>query len=250
LSYRRDSVFATRVIVNNRVALNGLDLGVYSGVEVFRRLAAAVLSWHQANSRSFPWRNVSDVYKILVAEKLLQQTRAEQAERAYSEIVSRWPDPCSLSRASPRELQRVLRPLGFYRFRARELVYIARALCRGGVSEDGIRLLKGVGDYVHAAVLASCFGKPVLAIDTNVSRVLARVLHGRESLVRREARHYSTAFSPALEELGPRRVLYALLDFGYAVCKRLNPKCGRCPASGFCSYYQLRALAAASSRTR
>jgi A/G-specific adenine glycosylase len=118
------------------------------------------------------------------------------------------------------------------------------------VSEEGIRSLKGVGDYVYAAVLASCFGKPVLAIDTNVARVLARALHGRESLTRQEARRYATAFSPILEELGPRRVLYALLDLGSAVCKRINPRCGGCPASGLCNYYRLRAPASASSTAR
>ena len=225
-------------------------MGSGGEAERFRRLAEAVLGWHKDNARKFPWRESSDVYRVLVAEKLLQQTRADQAERAYLEVIARWPDPCSLSRASPRELERVLKPLGFYRFRSRELIGIARALCRGGVSEEGIRSLKGVGDYVYAAVLASCFGKPILAIDTNVARVLARALHGRESLTRQEARRYATAFSPILEELGPRRVLYALLDLGSAVCKRTNPRCGGCPASGLCNYYQLGAPASASSKAR
>jgi A/G-specific adenine glycosylase len=214
-------------------------LGSDAGVEKFRRLAEAVLGWHKDNARRFPWRESSDVYRVLVAEKLLQQTRADQAERAYSEIIARWPDPCSLSKASPRDLEKVLKPLGFYRFRSRELIGIAQSLCRGGVSDEGIRSLKGVGEYVHAAVLASCFGRPVLAVDTNVSRLLARVLHGHESLSKREARYCSTAFSPVLEELGPRRVLYALLDFGSAVCKRISPGCSGCPASSICSYYQL-----------
>jgi A/G-specific adenine glycosylase len=228
-----------------------VGLGESPDAEKFRRLAAAALRWWgEGNARSFPWRDTSEVYRVIVAEKLLQQTRAEQAERAYSEVVSRWPDPCSLARASPRELEKVLRPLGFYRFRARELVGVARALCKGGVSEEGIRSLKGVGDYVHAAVLASCFGRPVLPIDTNVARVLARVLHGRESLTKREARQYTTTFSPTLEELGPRRVLYALLDLSSAVCKRINPRCEECPASGLCSYYQFRAHASASYTAR
>jgi len=221
-------------------------------VERFRRLATVILSWHKDNARRFPWRESNDIYRLLVAEKLLQQTRAEQAERAYYEIIARWPDPLSLSRATPRALEKVLRPLGFYRFRARELVSIAKALCKGEVSEEGIRSLKGVGEYIHAVILASYFGRPVLAVDTNVSRLLARVFHGSESLTRREARQYSIAFRSVLEELGPRRVLYALLDFSSAVCKRVSPECGMCQASSICSYYfrVMGGFAEASSRSQ
>jgi len=204
----------------------------------FRRLVELLLEWHGQNARRLPWRETSDPYKLLVAEKLLQQTRAEQALHAYLKIVERWPTPCDLSKASPRSLERVLKPLGFYRFRARELVRMAESLCRGGVSETGLKLLPGVGDYISAAVLAGCFGRPVLAVDTNISRLLARVLHAREALTRQEAKRYCTAFSPILEEFGPRAVNYALLDFSSAVCKRAGPRCGECPVSGMCGYFQ------------
>ena len=215
---------------------------------IFRRLVEVLLEWHRLNARRLPWRETSDLCRLLVAEKLLQQTRAEQALRAYLKIVGRWPTPCDLSKASPRSLERVLKPLGFYRFRAKELVRIAESLCRGGVGEEGLRLLPGVGDYIYAAVLAACFGKPVLAVDTNISRLLARVLHGEESLTGRAAKRYYTAFSPVLEEFGPRAVNYALLDFSSAVCRRASPKCDACPVSGMCGYYQR--ISAAPSKAR
>jgi len=201
----------------------------------FTRLSSAVLAWYKKNGRSFPWRETSGLYEIIVAEKLLQQTRAEQAAGAYTEIMRRWPNPCSLENASPEELEAVLKPLGFYRFRAAELLRIASALCRGEVGESTLAQLPGVGDYISTAVLVHVYGKRLIAVDTNVSRVLARVLLGREKLGRNELARLKEALTP--KGVNPRALNYALLDFGSLVCKRHNPECSKCPARKICKYF-------------
>lgn len=199
------------------------------------RLLRAVMRWYSKSGRSFPWREASGLYEIIVAEKLLQQTRAEQAAGAYTEIMRRWPNPCSLSQANPEELEAVLKPLGFYRFRAVELLRIAGALCRGEVSESSLAHLPGVGDYISAAVLVHVYGKRLIAVDTNVSRVLARALLGREKLGRYELARLKEVLRPG--GVNPRALNYALLDFGSLVCKHRRPECPKCPARRFCEYF-------------
>ncbi len=203
----------------------------------FIRLSNAVMTWYQKNGRSFPWREASGLYEIIVAEKLLQQTRAEQAAGAYTEIMRRWPNPCLLEKAGPEELEAVLKPLGFYRFRAAELLRIASALCRGEVGESTLAHLPGVGDYISTAVLVHVYSKRLIAVDTNVSRVLARVLLGREKLGRNELAGLKEALRT--RGMNPRALNYALLDFGSLVCKHHHPECSKCPARKICKYFNI-----------
>src|SRR5262249_39448439 len=73
-----------------------------------QRIQEKLLFWFVTHRRNFPWRRTVDPFKILVAEKLLQQTAATKAvTRAYSEIIRKYPDAPALAQAPLRELQRI-----------------------------------------------------------------------------------------------------------------------------------------------
>ena len=140
---------------------------------------ARLLEWYAANARDLPWRKTRDPYAILVAEVMLQQTQVERVIPRWHEWLARFPTLADLATASRADAIRAWRGLG-YNLRAVRLHEIARQAVAdyGGElpREVGELLrLKGVGHYTAGAVACFAYGQPVIAVDTNVRRVLGRV---------------------------------------------------------------------------
>jgi len=193
------------------------------------------------NSRSFHFRQTSDPYRILVTEMLLRQTRARQVESVYEEFFRRYPTVRELAHAKEASIRHLLKPLGL-RTRAGHLLSTAKRIVvenEGRVPSDleSLRRLPGVGDYVASCVMSFAYGVPMVAADTNVTRVLSRVVGlsdtrgsaSRESVLRT----YS-----AMAELTPRKrdLHYALLDLANAVCRVTKPRCQTCCLHSVCKY--------------
>jgi A/G-specific adenine glycosylase len=110
----------------------------------------------------------------------------------------------------------------------------------GRVPEDEVdlRALPGVGEYTAAAVLAFAFGRRSVVLDTNVRRVLARLVDGQElpppSLTAGE-RSRAEALVPA-DDAGAARWSAAVMELGALVCTAASPRCAACPVSGMCAW--------------
>ena len=140
-----------------------------------------ILQWFRENGRALPWRETKDAYAIWLSEIILQQTRIEQGRPYWERFMKRWPRVEDLARASEDEVLREWQGLGYYS-RARNLHKAAQQVVEmGGFPQtlEGIKSLKGVGDYTAAAIGSIAFGLPAAVVDGNVYRVLAR--HYRDS---------------------------------------------------------------------
>ncbi len=85
-------------------------------------LREGLLGWFERFGRCFPWREPGrSAYEVTVAEILLQRTTAAQVAQVYPDFLRRYPAWDSLARATPAELEGVLRPLGLWRQKARAL---------------------------------------------------------------------------------------------------------------------------------
>lgn len=193
-----------------------------------------LLSWFRDCGRAFPWRDTADPYAVLIAELLLQRTRADLVEPLFSRFLAVYPDAHHLARADPVNVIELLRPLGFLHRSAR-LPALGLALVEehGGEvprSFPALMALPGVGRYVANAVLTVAFGERRPLLDPNVLRVVARVF-GRESS-RPRARDDRQMWT-FVEELSPRRGArefnLALVDVGAVVCRVRRPRCYECP---------------------
>jgi A/G-specific adenine glycosylase len=202
-----------------------------------------LLNWFVKFQRDFPWRRTSNPFYVLLAEKLLQQTVARQTVvDAYSILVADYPDPFSLSQAEIRDIEDVIRPLGFL-YRAKELRSLAQELVdrhNGQVPANlaDLLALTGVGDYAARAVLSFAFRQDVPIVDTNVARLLYRVFGINEPLPANPARK-KFLINLAQEMLPPgktREYNLAVLDLCALVCKPQNPQCNQCPVRKFCIY--------------
>lgn len=198
----------------------------------------ALLTWYSQHGRDLPWRRTRDPYAILVSEVMLQQTQVERVIPKYHDFLSRFPTLEALAAASRAEVIRAWSPLG-YNLRAVRLHEIAQQAvreCGGRLPSDEASLLrlKGLGPYTAAALRCFAFDEPTAAVDTNVRRVLARVLLGEPDGRQLPPREVMGLAERAL----PRERAYdwnqALMDLGATICLARRPACQRCPLERLC----------------
>lgn len=210
-------------------------------------VSAQLLVWFDHHERHFPWRDTTDPYAILLAEKLLQQTSVgEPVLKTYSAILSRFPTVYALAQATQSELESMMAVLGF-RYRAAELPRIAQEIVRrhGGFVPDDLKellRLPGVGEYIAGAVLCFAFVRQMPIVDTNVARFLYRLFGLSGSLPSNPARnHRLWVLASNLVPIGAARSYnLAVLDLCAEVCTPSNPKCTACPAVARCQHGQMR----------
>jgi A/G-specific adenine glycosylase len=180
---------------------------------------------------------------------MLQQTQAPRVVPPYRSFLRRFPHVRALAGARRDDVVRAWGGLGYNR-RALALSEAARAIVRehgGEVPADPslLRALPGVGPYTAAAVASIAFGVPVAAVDTNVRRVVSRVVDGTDHVSPARARELADAW---LDRRDPGGWNQALMDLGREVC-RPRPRCDVCPLRRTCHFVALGA-APSSPRSR
>ena len=203
-----------------------------------KSFSETILSWYDANGRDLPWRRTRDPYAIWLSEIILQQTRIAQGLAYWERFLAAFPDVRSLAAASEDEVLRLWQGLGYYS-RARNLHAAARQIAALGAFPDtleGIRALKGVGDYTAAAIGSIAFGLPAAVVDGNVYRVLARYYGIATPVGSAAAKKEFTALAQSL--LPPERpgdFNQGMMDFGAVQCTPASPACLLCPLAADCA---------------
>lgn len=208
-----------------------------------RTFQARLLSWFSRNARVFTWRKQrSTVYHKIVAEVLLQRTRAQVVDGFLPHFLKRYPSWNRLAAASEKELGVVLKPLGLWKRRAASLKNLASEMAfrNGRFPTDRIEIesLPGVGQYIASAVMLFCNDAAEPLLDVNMARVLERYF-GPRTLA-------DIRYDPYLQALGRQiisgsdavRMNWAILDFAAAICILRDPACNKCPLSRECEYYR------------
>ena len=209
--------------------------------------AESILTWYDANGRDLPWRRTCDPYAVWLSEIILQQTRIAQGLAYWERFMAAFPDAEALAAASEDEVLRLWQGLGYYS-RARNLHVAAKQIVSQGRfpdTLDGIRALKGVGDYTAAAIGSIAFGLPVAVVDGNVYRVLARHFGIMTPVGSAAARkEFTTLAQSHLPQERPGDFNQGMMDFGALQCTPTAPACLSCPLAGTCA-----ALAAGAVET-
>lgn len=140
------------------------------------QFANTIISWFRENGRALPWRETRNPYAIWLSEIILQQTRIAQGWEYWERFMAQYPTVEALAAASEDEVLKLWQGLGYYS-RARNLHAAAKQIVGMGKFPDtleGIKSLKGVGDYTAAAIGSFAFDIPAAVVDGNVYRVLSR----------------------------------------------------------------------------
>ena len=173
---------------------------------------------------------------------MLQQTPVSRVLPIWCDWVQRWPTASATAAASAGDVVRAWGKLGYPR-RAKRLHECATVIARdhGDVVPDDVEILltlPGVGSYTARAIACFAYRQPVPVVDTNVRRVVARVVHGRADAAGVSAvRDHADVSALLPDDDSAHRFSAALMELGAIVCTARTPRCGLCPV-GVCRWRQ------------
>ena len=200
----------------------------------------ALVEWYEADHRSYPWRETTDPYEILVSEVMSQQTQLDRVVDAWADFLDRWPTAAALAEADRSAV------VGFwtshslgYNNRAKYLHEAAGQIVEDYGGEwprdpDGLSDLMGVGPYTANAVASFAFNSGNAVVDTNVKRVLYRVFG-----VPDDDSAFEAAASALMPEGRSRVWNNAIMELGGVACEK-TPDCdgAGCPWREWCQAYE------------
>ncbi len=176
-----------------------------------------------------------DPFKVLISTILslrtLDTTTAKVSKRLF-EIAN---NPHDMLKLSVKEVEKVIYPVGFYKTKARTILYICREIVEKYDSRvpddlDELLNLKGVGRKTANLVVTLGYGKPGICVDTHVHRISNRLGYVRtktpyetEMVLRRKLpKEYWIEYNDIL------------VAFGQHLCRPISPKCSVCPVENYC----------------
>lgn len=179
-------------------------------------------------------------FQLLVATILSAQSTDAQINKVTPKLFERFPDACSMSKASIKELERIVRSSGFYHVKARRIRDVSKKIMNefhGAVPDtmDELTKLPGVGRKTANIVLSAGFDKiEGIAVDTHVFRLSRRI-----GLTQAKT---PEKVEQDLIKITPRRhwprLTMLLIFHGRFVCNARKPLCEKCVLSTRCLYYK------------
>jgi len=200
-----------------------------------------IISWFNRNKRIYPWRKTGDPFRILIAEMMLQRTKADQVLGVYNSFFSEFSVPGDIAKTNLKKLRKILFPLGL-KWRVKNFKKVSQYIENnfgGRIPADREDLVKmpGTGQYIAGMVLSVAFNKPEWAVDSNIVRIFRRYFGidttkegRRDKVVIEIAKRYISCAEPRTANL-------AIVDFTALICSPRNPSCFRCPIRISCNYY-------------
>ncbi|WP_269938681.1 endonuclease III [Arthrobacter sp. HY1533] len=177
-------------------------------------------------------------FELLVATVLSAQTTDIRVNAVTPALFARFPTPLAMAQAPVMELEELIRPTGFFRAKAANLLALANRIVDeyDGVvpgSLEALVTLPGVGRKTANVVLGNAFGVPGITVDTHFMR-LARRFGWTESTdpVRIEA-DVAALFERRDWTMLSHRVVF----HGRRICHARKPACGACPIAHLCPAY-------------
>ncbi len=196
-----------------------------------------LLDWYDREQRDLPWRRPGVTpWQILVSEFMLQQTPVSRVEPIWLAWVARWPTPAATAAAGAADVLRAWGKLGYPR-RAKRLHECATVIAERFADTvpsdvETLLTLPGVGAYTARAVACFAYQRRVPVVDTNVRRVVARVVHGKaDAATSSTTRDLDDVAALMPDDADAPRFSVALMELGATVCTARAPRCGLCPLS-------------------
>ena len=201
-----------------------------------------ILEWYHENGRRFYWRkkNLSN-YQYVIAEVLLQRTKAETVAAFYPNFIKEFPDWKSLANAKLKKIAKHLKPIGLYTQRSVRLKNLAIEMVKrnGRLPKDREELesIPFMGQYIANSVELVIFDQPSPLVDVNMSRVLERFFGSRKLADIRYDPYLQELSYKIVEHESAKEINWAILDFAALICKP-KPLCLICPIALKCNFFK------------
>ncbi|WP_038466213.1 A/G-specific adenine glycosylase [Candidatus Odyssella acanthamoebae] len=210
----------------------------------FQAVHSRLLQWYDTYQRQLPWRALPgkqpNPYYVLLSEVMLQQTTVVTVIDYFNRFIARWPTLQDLAQADQEELYHQWQGLGYYS-RARNLHACIAMIAQqhgGAIPQAPNELIRlpGIGSYTAASIAAIAYDCPLIPVDGNITRVIARLLAMKTPLP-----DLKNSIFNLVTPLKPTRAgdfAQGLMDLGATVCKPKNPLCGECPLASHCQSHK------------
>ncbi len=178
-------------------------------------------------------------FSILIGTILSARTRDENTTKVMKNLLSHYKSPETLSSAKVKEVEKIIKPIGFYHVKAKRIIKVASIINSqygGNVPDDFEKLIElpGVGRKTANCVLVYAFDKPAIPVDTHVHRISNRL-----GLVRTKAPEDT---EKELMKKIPKKYWLEINDtfvmYGQNICKPVSPMCDVCKIKRKCNYYK------------
>ena len=209
--------------------------------EKILKLQILLLKWYNLNQRNFPWRKkYLTNYEYIIAEVLLQRTKAETVAKFYPQFIKDFPNWKSLAVADEKRIEKYLIPIGLYRQRSVRLKNLAIEMVkRNGrlpKNREELESIPFIGQYIANSVELVVFNKPSPLVDVNMARVLERVFGPRKLADIRYDPYLQKLSYEIVKHKKAKEINWAVLDFAALLCKAQKPLCQKCPLINSCLF--------------
>ncbi len=178
-----------------------------------------------------------DPYRLLVMAVLSAQCTDARVNIVSVPLFEKYPTPELLAASPEGELEQIIRSVGLYNSKAKNLRLAARMLAEeygGEVPKEMDKLLRlnGVGRKVANLIRGDLYGLGGIVADTHCMRITHRLgLTTKKDPLVTERELDAVVPKDKQSDLCHRLVL-----FGRDVCTARAPACDKCPLKGLCDY--------------
>lgn len=202
-----------------------------------------ILQWFKQYGRTFYWRKKGlSNYQYIIAEILLQRTKAETIANFYSKFITEFPSWKALVEADIRCIENYLKPIGLYNQRSTKLKKLALEMVRrhGRLPKNrkDLESIPFMGQYIANAVELVIFNQPSPLVDVNMARVLERFFGERKLADIRYDPYLQALSYKVVEHEKAKKINWGILDFAALLCQARKPKCSICPVRSRCLFFQ------------
>ncbi len=178
-------------------------------------------------------------FSILIGTILSARTKDENTTKVVKKLFSRYRTPKALANAKVRDVEKLIKSIGFYHVKAKRIIKVAQIInsqYKGKVPENFEKLIElpGVGRKTANCVLVYAFDTPAIPVDTHVHRISNRL-----GLVDTKMPEETEM---ELRKKIPKKYWLQINDtfvmYGQNICKPISPMCSICKIKTKCNYYK------------
>ena len=178
--------------------------------------------------------NYNKDYELLISTMLSAQTTDKRVNEVTKILYEKYPNLKSLSKANISDIKEIIKPLGTYNIKSKNVIEIAKKLEKIGYvpnDYDFLETMPGIGRKTINVVLSNLYDVPCIAVDTHVKRVSIRLnLASKEDNVLTIEEKLTKIFKKEIH----KKIHLQFVLFGIYHCKAKNPNCMTCKLKNIC----------------
>lgn len=184
--------------------------------------------------------NYNKDYELLLATMLSAQTTDKRVNSVTKILFDKYSSLKKLSKADIKDVEEIIKPIGTFRKKAKNLIEIAKKLEEdyGGKLPNNrqyLETLPGVGRKTTNVVLSNIYNEPCIAVDTHVSRVSKRL---KLAYLNDDPLKIEKKLNKKFDKKNLGKRHHQMVLFGRYYCTARNPKCENCKLKDICRHYK------------